>query len=130
MLVDHDVDDHLVLLTQVLALAHIAGGLFETLGSEVLLHDLLNATCDIGSDLVTRLQAQLFLKVFALTAFHTHIVDFADTWLLAQVKHEPSLVLIDFRHLDLHLVEQTLPPKALGGSLEVVARDFDALPHR
>ena len=129
MLIDIDIDDHLVLLAQVRHLHNLAGGLAEALVSIVFLDQQFDAVGDIGRHLAARLETQALDDVLLLTALHAIIVHLRDTRLLAQVKHQPSLILIDLLNKDLYLREQALTPEALGGSLEVITRYIDMLAH-
>ncbi len=127
VLVDHDVDNHLVLLAQVLALVDGAHGFLKSLSGKVLLDNLLDAVGDVGSHLAAGSKVHTLGEVFFLAALHAQVVDLRDAWLLSQVEHEPSLVLIHFLDLNLHLGEKSLTPESLHGSLEVLSGNLDAL---
>ena len=129
VLVDHDVDNHLVLLAQVFSLVDLAGHFLKALVLEVFFHNHLDAVGNVGGHLVAHLQPKLLGDVLLLAFFHAHIVDDRHTRLLAQHKLEPCLVAIYLVDLDLHLGKEALVPESLGSIGDLVARDVDALAH-
>ena len=130
VLVNHDVNNHLVLLAQVFLLNHLNGGLVEALVGKILLNDNFNTVGNVRCHLVAWGETQTLNHVLLLATLHAQVVHLRDTGLLLKVEFEPSLVAIHLFHLDLHLGEQALTPEALSGVLDVFARNFHALTNR
>ena len=127
VLVNYDVNNHLVFVAEVLALHNVHVGILEAFVVEIVLNNQLGTVGNVHVHLVAFHQAEALLKVFALAFFHAFVVDLRYAGLLAKLKFEPSLVVVDFFDVDFHLREQTLTPQALSCVGDVVARDFHHL---
>ena len=127
VLINVDVDDDLVLLAQVGHLHDFTRGLAETLVGIVFLYNELDAVGDVGRHLATGLETQALHDLFLLTALHAVVVHLGHAGLLAQVKHQPGLVLVNLFNKNLNLGEQSLAPKTLGSRLDIVTGYVDAL---
>ena len=103
VLVDIDVHYHLIFVAEVFALHYVHFGILETLVVEVALHYQFGTVGYVGVHLIALHQAQALLQVFALAFLHAVIVNLRYTRLLAQLKFQPCLVVVDFLHIDFHL---------------------------
>ena len=127
VLVNVDIDNHLVLLAQVRNLNDLARRLAEALAGVIFLDEELDAVGDVGGHLAARLETQTLNDVFLLATLHAVVVHLRHTGLLTQVEYQPRLVVVDFLYLNLDLGEQALTPETLGGTLDVLAGDIHLL---
>ena len=129
VLVDNDINNHLVLLTKVILLPYLTSSLLKSLSSIIFLDNLLYATSNIRSDLASHEVAKSLADILLLTFLHSQIVDLRDARLLTQNKLKPCLVAIDFLHFNLNFRENCLMPKSLGSILNLITRNLYSLPY-
>ena len=126
LLVNVDIDDHVVLLVDVVALHDVHLGILESFLVEVSLDDKPCAVHHVGRNLVAADDAYLLLQVVALRLLHAVDVDAGDAWTGGQHNLEIDAVVLDFLGFDACAAEQAVLPVALhcGGDFVAWHRDF------
>ena len=108
MLVDIDMDNHLILMAEVFLKPNLHGSVAETLVSEIFLGDLGGTVDDVLGNLVALHELETLLKLLTFALFHSAILYFRDTGLSAEIDDKPDFVACDFLGENLSLGEKPL----------------------
>ncbi len=129
VLVDNDVDKHLVFVGEVFAEVDAHGGVAETFVFVVFGHDGLGAVHHVSGDCVAFHKLQPFLQLFGFAFLGSDIVHGRYARLCAQHYLEPRLVACHFLKLYLCLCEDSLSHKVFDGVRYVVAGNRHPFAH-
>ena len=126
-LIHINIDDHLVLMGQVIGLFYVHLCILKTLFLEMFFDNRRGTIHYIGSYLVSLDQPQAHFQIFPLTFLNPVVIYFRNTRLLFQLYFEPCLIAISLRPLNHDIGKQTLPPKFFGSLGNGITGYFDNL---
>ena len=123
-----DVEDNVVLVDHILALADVDFSVLIALVIEILLGDELRAVDHVGRNLSTLEQSEGVFEVGLLALLHTTIIDGGDTGARLEVDMQIDVVANDRVGCDRDVREESVFPIALHGIRDGIARNLDLLP--
>ena len=127
LLVHNNVQNHVILLADIVALHDFDIGILESLIVEILLRQHLSAVDCIRMYAHASQQTQLLLHIVALALLQSDIVDSRDAGTSGQRDMQPNAIAYDGIGRNAHIREQPVPPIALHGVGDGRTRHFNLL---